>query len=51
MQTIYVNLVILGEIWVRLRAFEGVVEIDVIGLRMYVFLNKKRLPGCKIARL
>jgi hypothetical protein len=51
MQTIYVNLVILVEIWERLGAFEGVDGVDVIGLRMYVFLNKKRLQGCKMARL
>jgi hypothetical protein len=42
---------ILGEIWVRLGAFEEAVGVDVIGLRIYVFLNKKRLLGCKIARL
>ena len=30
MQTIYVNLVILAEIWVRLGAFEGVVGVDTI---------------------
>jgi len=43
MQTIYVNLVILGEKWVRLGAFEGVDGVDVIGFRIYVILNKKRL--------
>jgi hypothetical protein len=51
MQTIYVNLVILAEIWVRLGAFEGVVGVDGIGLRIYVFLIKKRILGCKMARL
>ena len=30
MQTIYVNLVILAEIWERLGAFEGVVGVDTI---------------------
>jgi hypothetical protein len=43
--------VILGEIWVRLGAFEEVVGVDVIGLWIYVFLNKKRLLKCKMARL
>jgi hypothetical protein len=34
MQTIYVNLVILAEIWERLGAFEGVVGVDnICGLK------------------
>jgi hypothetical protein len=35
----------------KVGGFWGVVGVDVIGLRIYVFLNKKRLLGCKMTQL